>query len=86
MEQDGSSHFIRRDAARNMNRFYRITVTRDLFGAVLLLREWGRIGVSCRRRMEEKPDRAAALADAARLARAKLRRGYVAVPPTGEGR
>ncbi|WP_313665106.1 WGR domain-containing protein [Shinella sp.] len=28
-----------------MNRFYRLTVTRDLLGQTLLIREWGRVGV-----------------------------------------
>ncbi len=77
MEQDRSSHFVRRDPARNMNRFYRLTVTRDLFGTVLLVREWGRIGVYCRTRCEEKGSGGEAMRDAARLAARKRRRGYV---------
>lgn len=75
MEQDRSRHFVRCDAVRNMNRFYRLTVTRDLFGTVVLLREWGRIGTYCRRRFDEKRS-----SEEARLARQKLRRGYIAVP------
>ena len=80
MEQDRSRHFVRRDAVHNMNRFYRLTVTRDLFGTVVLLREWGRIGTYCRRRFDEKENSEEAERDAARLARQKLRRGYIAVP------
>lgn len=79
MSETRSSHFERRDPTRNMNRFYRLTVTRDLFGAVLLVREWGRIGVSCQRRCEEKQSGAEAARDAARIAAQKLRRGYVSV-------
>ncbi|WP_312416226.1 WGR domain-containing protein [Shinella sp.] len=45
MEQGTSRHFIRCDPSRNMNRFYRLTVTRDLLGQTLLIREWGRVGV-----------------------------------------
>ena len=32
------------DASRNMRRFYRMVVQRDLFGGASLIREWGRIG------------------------------------------
>lgn len=74
-----SSHFERRDPARNMNRFYRLTVTRDLFGKTLLVREWGRIGVTSQQRIEEKPTLAAARQDAASLAAQKMRRGYVPI-------
>lgn len=79
MDENRSSHFERRDAARNMQRFYRLTVTRDLFGTVLLVREWGRIGRSCQRRCEEKPTAAEAFSAADRLAAQKRRRGYVPV-------
>ena len=37
-------HLERREPARNIQRFYAITVTRTLFGAWALVREWGRIG------------------------------------------
>lgn len=79
MEQDRSSHFERRDVARNMKRFYRLTVTRDLFGKTLLVREWGRIGVYCRQRAEEKDSLEQASRDARQLTAKKLRRGYVPV-------
>lgn len=74
-----SSHFERRDAARNMKRFYRLTVTRDLFGRTLLVREWGRIGLNSRQWSEEKQSLAEANHDAARIAAQKMRRGYVPV-------
>ena len=32
------------DGARNMRRFYRLDMQPDLFGGVLLVRQWGRIG------------------------------------------
>lgn len=79
MQENRSSHFIRRDATRNMNRFYRLTVTRDLFGTTLLVREWGRIGVYCRTRFDEKANGEEAERHAADLARQKMRRGYVPV-------
>lgn len=37
-------HLIRIDAARNMARFYVMTLQPTLFGEWALLREWGRIG------------------------------------------
>jgi predicted DNA-binding WGR domain protein len=40
----------RRDAQRNMARFYVLAIEPTLFGDVALLREWGRIGsTGCRR-------------------------------------
>jgi predicted DNA-binding WGR domain protein len=37
-------HLRRLDPARNMQRFYRLDVRPDLFGGILLMKEWGRIG------------------------------------------
>jgi predicted DNA-binding WGR domain protein len=37
-------HLRRVDAARNMRRFYQLDIEPDLFGGVLLLKSWGRIG------------------------------------------
>ena len=74
-----TNHLERRDGARNMQRFYRISVVRDLFGTVLLLREWGRIGVYSRQQAEAMVDDDAARHAAARLAARKRRRGYVPV-------
>jgi predicted DNA-binding WGR domain protein len=79
MDETRSSHFERRDPTRNMQRFYRLTVTRDLFGTALLVREWGRIGIFSRERVEAKRSLAEARRDAERLAARKCRRGYVPV-------
>jgi predicted DNA-binding WGR domain protein len=38
-------HIRRVDPARNMRRFYRLDMQPDLFGGVLLVKEWGRIGL-----------------------------------------
>jgi predicted DNA-binding WGR domain protein len=32
------------DEARNMRRFYRLSIESDLFGGALLMKQWGRIG------------------------------------------
>jgi predicted DNA-binding WGR domain protein len=39
--------------ARNMHRFYRITLAPTLFGDWALIREWGRIGSPVGQRMEQ---------------------------------
>jgi predicted DNA-binding WGR domain protein len=36
------------DEARNMRRFYRLDMQPDLFGGVLLVKQWGRIGAGGR--------------------------------------
>ena len=76
METDTTTHLERRDPARNMKRFYRLAVERDLFGTVLLVREWGRIGTFGRRREAEMADPAEAEREARALAGWKRRRGY----------
>jgi predicted DNA-binding WGR domain protein len=43
------------DATRNMSRFYRLDVQRDLFGAWAVIREWGRIGQPGRMRSDPYP-------------------------------
>ena len=65
------------EAASNMARYYVLTVEPTLFGDTALIRESGRIGVSCRRRLDLYPDD-----DAARVAldtwlKRKCKRGYI---------
>ena len=57
-------------------RFYRMEVWPDLFGHVLLLRQWGRIGTEGRRRLDSHRDQGAAINALARLAIRKRSRGY----------
>ncbi len=64
------------DPARNMARFYSLDVERDLFGRVVLVRRWGRIGTAGKVRLDEYPEEEAALAAIAALERQKVRRGY----------
>lgn len=49
-----AAHLRRIGPARNMRRFYRFDVQPDLFGGVLLVKEWGRIGARGRRVAERK--------------------------------
>ena len=64
------------DPARNMQRFYSLDVERDLFGRVVLVRRWGRIGKAGKVRLDEYAGEGAALAAMQALERQKLRRGY----------
>lgn len=59
---------------RHMARFYSLTTERDLFGPVVLVRNWGRMGTRGEEMVEAFPDEGEA-AQAA-LANAKRRRGY----------
>ncbi|AWC25785.1 WGR domain-containing protein (plasmid) [Aminobacter sp. P9b] len=59
-----------------MARFYRLSVEPSLFGDAALVREWGRIGTSGRRRLDLFADAAQADDALRRLAASKLRRGY----------
>lgn len=68
----------RLDPARNMKRYYRMTVQADLFGGASLIREWGRIGQRGQLLVESHPDEGQAITALLRLARAKQRRGYAA--------
>ncbi|MVF24612.1 WGR domain-containing protein [Methylocaldum sp. BRCS4] len=69
----------RKDAAKNMNRFYKVIVTETLFGEWALIREWGRIGSpgTVREEWFDTADRAGQAASRARGQ--KQRRGYITV-------
>lgn len=64
------------DVARNMRRYYRLTVQRDLFGRACLIREWGRIGARGQSLIERHDDEGKAITSLMRLAAQKQRRGY----------
>jgi len=63
---------------KNERRFYAMTVTLDLFGEAILVRNWGRIGTGGRLRRDVCADIVAAGAALNDLARRKRRRGYTA--------
>jgi predicted DNA-binding WGR domain protein len=66
----------RMDPAQNMARYYVLSIEPTLFDDSSLVREWGRIGRPCRRRIELYQDHSnARIALGAWLAR-KVRRGY----------
>jgi predicted DNA-binding WGR domain protein len=59
-----------------MARFYSLDVERDLFGRVVLVRRWGRIGTAGKVRLDEYEGEGAALVALHALERRKMRRGY----------
>jgi predicted DNA-binding WGR domain protein len=63
------------DAYRNMRRFYRMVVQRDLFGGASLIREWGRIGMAGRVRIDHHLDEGRAVDALAELVAIKRKRG-----------
>ena len=69
-------HLVRIDPARNMRRFYRLDVQPDLFGGVILVKQWGRIGAHGRMVGEWHMTEAEAVAALQRQAERKRRRGY----------
>ncbi len=64
------------DPARNMRRFYSLDVERDLFGKVVLVRRWGRIGTAGKVRLDEYPEEGRAVAAMEALRARKIQRGY----------
>ena len=65
------------DDARSMARYYVLTVEPTLFGDAALVREWGRIGTSCRRRIDLFAGDADAKVALSTWLKRKTRRGYV---------
>ena len=66
----------RRDASCNMARFYVLSIEPTLFGDMALVREWGRIGSSGRRRLDLHSDKMSAGEALDLWLARKIRRGY----------
>ena len=66
----------RLEPAQNVARFYALMIERDLFGRVILVRHWGRIGSKGRERAEVHADEGEAAQAMGKLAAAKRQRGY----------
>ena len=60
----------------NVARFYALMIERDLFGHVVLVRRWGRIGTRGRERSDPYDSESEAAAAMAQIAAVKRRRGY----------
>lgn len=73
-----SVHRFRRiDPARNMARFYMLSLEPTLFGDVAVLRHWGRIGTQGRQAVSLHATRAEAQKMLARQIARRRKRGYV---------
>ncbi len=72
----GPVRMQRLDPSKNMARFYSLEVERDLFGHVVLVRRWGRLGTAGKTRLDEHRGEGEALAALADLEARKKRRGY----------
>ena len=64
------------DPAVNMRRFYALSLENSLFGDILLVRRWGRIGTHGRVRFDWFDNPADAANELTRIASVKARRGY----------
>ncbi|QND62345.1 WGR domain-containing protein (plasmid) [Mesorhizobium sp. AR07] len=71
-------HLRRIDPARNMSRFYVLSIQPTLFGGASLVRNWGRIGTNGQVMMETFDERADSDEAFSRLERRKRKRGYMA--------
>lgn len=75
-EDLGQLHLRRIDPARNMRRFYALSLQPTLFGGASVIRHWGRIGTGGQSMMETFDRPADATSALGRLERVKRRRGY----------
>ena len=64
------------DPAKNMARFYALDLQPDLFGAIMLMKQWGRIGTGGRIAGEPYESIALAWSALRRQAERKRRGGY----------
>ncbi len=67
---------FRIDPARNMARYYSLSIQPDLFGGHSLMRSWGRIGSGGQIRADLFEDTASVRKAHDRLIQSKQRRGY----------
>lgn len=74
-------HFRREDPARNMARYYGLSLQPTLFGPVALVRNWGRIGTRGQQRIEWHESVREAEVALARQAARRLKRGYAILSP-----
>ena len=66
----------RLEPEQNVARFSSLLIERDLFGRIVLVRQWGRIGSKGRERVDEHPSQAEVENAMTRIAAQKRRRGY----------
>ena len=66
---------------QNVARFYALTIERDLFERIVLVRHWGRVGTQGRKRSDDCASEEKAAEALEKLAALKRRRGYRALCP-----
>lgn len=81
MIEAASIYLERHDPSSNMARFYALDVETDLFGTIVAVRRWGRIGTRGRSLSTVCGSVGEALQIAAARACAKRRRGYCDLAP-----
>lgn len=81
MIEAASIYLERHDPSRNMARFYALDVETDLFGTIVAVRRWGRIGTRGRSLSMVCASVGEALQIVVVHARAKRRRGYCDLAP-----
>lgn len=69
-------HFQQIDPARNRARFYSLDITRTLWGEVVLIRRWGRIGTAGQGAETAFAEPVFAIRALRRAARHRRARGY----------
>lgn len=69
-------HLQHQVADENMDRFYCVTITMNLFGDPGVERNWGRVGTCGQTRLDWYDDRLAARKAMSDFVSAKLRKGY----------
>lgn len=69
-------YLVRCDETQNMARFYHLTITNNLFGEMVVLRRWGRIGAPGKTKEEISKDLTEAERYIGALALIKTKRGY----------
>lgn len=72
------------DSSRNMNRFYSVELTKDLFGDHGVHRRWGRYGTWGQHRYDWYTSRSEAERALSDLVKQKLKRGYLLKLPLPE--
>jgi predicted DNA-binding WGR domain protein len=74
----GSAHLVlhRTSPGKGVARFYSLMIRRDLFGRIVLVRNWDCIGINERELMEEFPCEIEAGQALEAVAQADRRRGY----------
>lgn len=73
------------DPSLNMNRFYSVELTKDLFGQHGVHRQWGRFGTCGRHRHDWYATQNEAEAACSNLVNQKLARGYLIQLPVPDG-